>query len=92
METILFSMDENGLTAYGLSAYIITRCILRLRLLKREDGNTGEIYYVALEDLDFLISNKNFRMMVSDDRIEIHILNQKLKERLPKWVSEFQEL
>lgn len=92
MEAILFRMDENGLTTYGLSAYIISRCIPRLKLLKREDGNAGETYYVALEDLDFLIGNKNFRMKVSDDRIEVHILNKKLEERLPKWASEFQKL
>lgn len=91
-EKILLAVNERHIEAYGEAAYILYRCFPHFVSLQKETGENGDVYFVVMENMNFLTGNKNFRLLVSDNLIELRIVNSKLKLRFPFWINDFRRM
>lgn len=91
-EKILLHVSEHTVETCGVSAYILFRCFPLFVSLTKEEKDGKTICRGILNSLDFLVDNKNFRMMVSDDLIELYIVNPKLKQKFQFWAKDFLQI
>lgn len=88
-EKILLHVSEHAIEAYGVSAYILFKCFPHFISLMKEEKEGGTVCKGVMNSLDFLIGNKNFRMVVSDELIGLYIVNPILKQKLQLWAKDF---
>lgn len=93
LHTIVLHILQSEVKAYGLSAYILSKCFPIREFLKKVSGNKNELTLsMPLEYLDIILSNKHFRVMVCDEYIELYLLGERLQEYANRWTLEFGQL